>query len=81
MKPMQLKMNALEEGEDSITATKVFQRKAAISRSELVEHNSELNVKYGMTDKSTQSYFDEDGKLRWGEDSSVRSNSFLVSST
>ncbi len=65
------KMEALEEGEDSITATKVFQRKAAISKSELVTHNSELNVKYGEADKSTQSYFDEDGKLRWGEDSSA----------
>jgi len=65
------KMDALEEGENSITATKVFQRKAAISRSEIVEHNSELNVKYGFTDKSTQSYFDEFGKLRWGENSSA----------
>ena len=64
------KMDALEEGENSITATKVFQRKAAISRSEIVEHNSELNIKYGFADKSTQSYFDEVGKLRWGENSS-----------
>ncbi len=63
------KQTALEEGEDSISATKVFQRKAAIAKSELIEHNSELNVKYGMADKQTQSYFDEDGKLRWGEDS------------
>ena len=65
------KMDALEEGENSITATKVFQRKAAISRSEIVEHNFELNVKYGFADKSTQSYFNEDGKLRWGENSSA----------
>ena len=65
------KLEALEEGENSITATKVFQQKAAISKSELVEHNSELNIKYGLADKSTQSYFDEDGKLRWGEDSSA----------
>jgi len=64
------KIDSLEEGEDSVTATKVFQRKAAISRSEIIEHNSELNVKYGFADKSTQSYFDEVGKLRWGEDSS-----------
>ena len=65
------KINALEEGENSTTAIKVFQRKAAISRSEIVEHNSELNVKYGMADKLTQSYFDKDGKLRWGENSSA----------
>ena len=63
------KLDALEEGENSITATKVFQRKAAISKSEIVQHNSELNIKYGMADESTQSYFDKDGKLRWGEDS------------
>ena len=65
------KLDALEEGEDSISATQVFQRKAAITKSEIVEHNSELNIKYGMADRSTQSYFDEDGKLRWGEDSSA----------
>ncbi len=65
------KIDALEDGENSTSATKVFQRKAAISRSEIVEHNSELNIKYGLADKSTQSYFDEVGKLRWGEDSSA----------
>lgn len=65
------KLEALEEGEDSITATKVFQRKAAISKSEIVEHNSELNIKYGFADSSTQNYFDEDGKIRWGEESSA----------
>lgn len=65
------KMDALEEGEDSITATKIFQRKAAITKSEIIEHNSDLNVRYGLADKSTQNYFDEDGKLRWGEESSA----------
>ena len=65
------KLTALEEGEDSIEATKTFQRKAAITKSELVEHNSELNVMHGLADKSTQSYFDSDGKLRWGEESSA----------
>ena len=63
------KVAALEEGEDSVTATQVFQRKAAVTKTEIVEHNSELNIKYGMADQSTQSYFDEDGKIRWGEDS------------
>lgn len=64
------KIDALEEGEDSITATQIFQRKAAITKSEIVKHNSELNIKYGHAEESTQNYFDEDGKLRWGEDSS-----------
>ena len=70
------KMNALEEGEDSISATKIFQRKAALTRSEIVEHNTELNIKYGHADESIQSYFDEDGKLRWGEDSSKNKTIF-----
>lgn len=64
------KMEALDNGENSITATKVFQRKAAISKSEIIALNSDLNVKYGLADKTTQSYFDKDGKLRWNEDSS-----------
>jgi len=38
------KMDALEDGENNIEATKIFQRKAAITRSEIVEYNSELNV-------------------------------------
>lgn len=63
------KMTALDEGKDSIAATKIFQRKAAITKSEIVAHNSELNVKYGLADKTTQSYFDQNGKIRWGEDS------------
>ncbi len=65
------KLEALEEGENSITATQVFQRKAAVTKSELIEHNSQLNIKYGLADSSTQSYFDEDGKLRWSENSSA----------
>ena len=64
------KMEALEEGEDSIAATKIFQRKAALTKSEIIEHNTELNIKYGHADETTQNYFDEDGKLRWGEGSS-----------
>lgn len=65
------KMNALDNGENSITATKVFQRKAAISKSEIIALNSDLNVKYGLADKSTQSYFDKYGKLRWNENSAT----------
>lgn len=70
------KMTALEEGESSVTATKVFQRKAAISRNEIIEHNSDLNIKYGLADQSTQNYFDKEGKLRWGEDSSANKTVF-----
>jgi hypothetical protein len=65
------KMEALANGENSTTATKVFQRKAAISKSEIVALNSDLNVKYGLADKTTQSYFDNEGKLRWNENSAT----------
>lgn len=70
------KMQALEEGEDSITATKIFQRKAAITKSEIVQHNSELNIKYGHADQLTQNYFDKEGKLRWGENSAENQTVF-----
>ena len=46
---------------------KVFQRKAAITRGEIAQHNSELNVKYGLADEKSQEYFDDEGKLRWNE--------------
>ena len=62
------KQTALENGETSINAMKVFQRKAAISRNEIVNYNSELNIKYGLADETTQRYFDNEGKLRWGKD-------------
>jgi Carboxypeptidase regulatory-like domain len=63
------KQTALENGETSVNAMKVFQRKAAISRNDIVNYNSELNIKYGLADESSQKYFDGDGKLRWGNDS------------
>jgi len=62
------KQTALENGETSVNAMKVFQRKAAISRNEIVNYNSELNIKYGLADETTQRYFDNEGKLRWGKD-------------
>jgi hypothetical protein len=63
------KLNALENGEDNIEATKIFQRKAAITKSEIIEHNKELNIKYGLADKTSQGYFNDQGKLRWDESS------------
>jgi len=61
------KMDALENGADNIEALKIFQRKAALTRSEIVEHNSELNIKYGFADITSQEYFNDQGKLRWNE--------------
>jgi len=70
------KENALEDGEDNIEAMKTFQRKAAISRSEIVTHNSELNVKYGLSDDSSQGYFNDQGKLRWEDNGSKNKTIF-----
>jgi hypothetical protein len=60
----QAKMEALKDGKTSVEATKIFQRKAAVSKSQLIEYNTELNVKHGLADKKTQDKFDEQGKLR-----------------
>ena len=70
------KIEALEEGEDNIKAMKIFQRKAAITKSEIIEHNSELNIKYGLADNLTQGYFNDQGKLRWNENSSANETIF-----
>ena len=69
-------MEALEDGEDNIEATKVFQRKAALTRSEIIEHNSELNIKYGFADDSSQSYFNDQGKIRWEDYGSANKTIF-----
>ena len=70
------KQTALENGETSVNAMKIFQEKAAISKNEIVDYNSELNVKYGLADKNTQSFFDNEGKLRWNENSAENKTIF-----
>jgi hypothetical protein len=70
------KQTAIENGETSVNAMKIFQRKAAITKNEIVDYNSELNIKYGFADESSQSYFDSDGKLRWGKDSTENKTIF-----
>ena len=54
---------ALEEGKSSLEATKIFQQEAAISQSEIIEYNEELNVKYGNATSGVQEQFDENGKI------------------
>jgi hypothetical protein len=63
------KLDAINNGKNTVEATKIFQRKAAVTKSEIVDYNTELNVKYGLADKNTQRFFDSEGKLRWNEDS------------
>lgn len=45
---------ALEEGKTTLEATKIFQKEAAISKSEIMEYNQELSVKYGNTTSNIQ---------------------------
>ena len=57
------KMKALEDGVSSKEATKIFQKKAAVSRSDVINYNTYLNVKHGFTNPSSQTDFDNEGKL------------------
>ena len=57
------KENALEAGKSSLEATKIFQKGAAVTQSELIEYNKDLNIKYGNATLNIQEQFDEKGKL------------------
>ena len=59
----QAKLKALQSGMSSPDAMKIFQKKAAISRAQLIEHNKNIQIQYGMADKSVQDQFDKNGKL------------------
>ena len=48
------KENALHIGKSSLEATRIFQEEAAVSRSEIIEYNDELNIKYGNATSSIQ---------------------------
>ena len=60
---LEAKEYALEEGKSSLEATKIFQQEAAISQNEIIEHNEELNIKYGNATYNVQERFDESGKF------------------
>jgi len=59
----QAKLKALQSGMSSPDAMKVFQKKAVISRDQLIEHNKNIQIQYGHADKSVQDKFDKNGKL------------------
>ena len=59
----QAKLKALQSGMSSSDAMKIFQKKAAISRDQLIEHNKNIQIQYGHADKSVQDKFDKSGKL------------------
>jgi len=59
----QAKLKALQSGMSAPDAMKVFQKKAAISKYQLIEHNKNIQIQYGHADKSVQDKFDKNGKL------------------
>jgi len=59
----QAKIEALEDGQTSHQAMKVFQKTAATPLSEIIEYNEMLNVKYGFANQTVQENFDKNGKL------------------
>ncbi len=59
----QAKLKALQSGMSPPDAMKVFQKKAVTSRSQLIEHNNNIQIKYGFADQSVQDQFDKNGKM------------------
>ena len=64
----QAKLEALQNGMSSPDAMKIFQKKAAISRDQLIEHNKNIQIQSGHADKNVQDLFDKSGKLPRTED-------------
>ena len=57
------KYQILQNGGNSEEARKAYIQKATTKRSEIIQVNNDLNLKYGFADKDTQSKFDKYGKL------------------
>ena len=64
---LEAKAKALDEGKSSKDAMKSFQKAAATTRNEIIEHNNKLNIEFGNATSSIQEQFDEQGKLRTGK--------------
>ncbi|MHA7648096.1 hypothetical protein [Nitrosopumilus sp. S4] len=60
---LKAKFVSLKNGGTSLDATKEFQRKASSSRSDIIQINQDLNMKYSNSSKIIQSHFDKNGKL------------------
>ena len=54
---------ALQEGKSSYEATKIFQKKAAVTQQEVIEFNKNLNIGYGNATSNIQNLFDKEGKI------------------
>ena len=66
------KKAVLENGGTMAQAREEYNKYAAMSRVEMIQHVMELNIKYGFTEKELQAYFDMYGKLpRYENDDNV----------
>ena len=59
----QAKLQALQNGMSPYEAMKVYQKKASITRAQLLEYNANIQIQHGLADKSVQDKFDKNGKL------------------
>jgi len=59
----QAKLDALDDGKTSQDAMKIYQKEAAVSRTELTEYMKQLNIKHGFANSTIQDQFDENGKI------------------
>lgn len=57
------KNQAIDEGKSNKEAMDAFNQKAAITRKNIIQHNEELNIKYGHSNSTIQNQFNDDGKI------------------
>lgn len=57
------KQQALDSGKSSVESTKIFQKKAAVTKKEVIDHNKKLNLEYGNATLDNQERFNEYGKI------------------
>lgn len=57
------KQDALDSGKSSLESTKIFQKKAAVSKKEIVEYNKKISIEHGNATLDTQEKFNQFGKI------------------
>ncbi len=62
-KAQKAKQNALDSGKSSLESTKIFQKKAAVSKKEIIEYNKKISIEYGNATLDTQEKFNQLGKI------------------
>lgn len=59
----QAKLKAIENGASREDALKIYQEKAAISRDQIIEYNTKIQIDAGIAEKEVQKKFNIKGKL------------------